>query len=207
MRADPVIFAGVALLVAAALPPLAPLLQARLPLVVLGQYPLIMLGGFLIGLRLAQGRRASWTAAPALVGATVTLAFWLLPRWIDAALTEPALNLTRSLSLWVLAGLPLGWGWSQAGAVLRGFFLANAASMLAVMGWLQLAVPVRLCNAYLLDDQRLLGTGFLVVAGALIFAMFMNAFAGRAGSIAQRTVDAPRRCGEPDRPSRAKCGG
>lgn len=179
MRADRGLLAGVALLALAALPPLAPLLQSRLHVVVLGQYPLLILGGTLIGLRLAQGRLADWTAAPALLGAAFTLAFWLLPRWIDAALADPALGLTRSFSLWLLAGVPLGWGWSLAGPVLRGFVLANAASMLAVMGWLQLAVPVRLCNAYLLSDQRLLGAGFLFAAATLILTLFANTFSGR----------------------------
>lgn len=192
MRADPAIVAGTALLALAALPPLAPILQSWLPLLVLGQYPLIMLGGLLVGRRLARDRRAEWTAAPTLVGAAVTLAFWLLPRWIDAALAEPAAGMARSLSLWLLAGAPLGWGWSQAGPLLRGFVLANAASMLAVMGWLQLAVPMRLCNAYLLSDQRLLGTGFLVAAATLILIMFTQAFVGGDGSSAQRTEDMPR---------------
>lgn len=179
MRADPAIVAGVALLALAALPPLAPLLQSRLHLVVLGQYPLLVLGGILIGRRLARDRRAEWTAAPALASATFTLAFWLLPRWIDAALADPVLDLARALSLWLLVGAPLGWGWAQAGPVMRGFVLANAASMLAVMGWLQLAVPVRLCNAYLLSDQHLLGTDFLVAAAAVILTLFAQAFVGR----------------------------
>jgi len=110
----------------------------------------------------------------------LTLAFWLLPRWIDAALADPAVGAIRSLSLCLLAGVPFGWGWRQAGPVLRGFFLANAASMLAVMGWLQLAVPVRLCNASLLSDQRQLGTGFLAAAAALILTMAAQALLGRA---------------------------
>ncbi|MCL7466564.1 hypothetical protein [Phaeovulum sp. NW3] len=180
MRAEPCIAAGVALVVLAALPPLAPWLQSRLPLVVLGQYPLLVLGGALIGLRLARGRRAGWTAAPALAGAALAMAFWLVPRWIDAALADPTVGLARALCLWLLAGVPLGWGWAQAGPVLRGFALANAASMLAVMGWLQLAIPARLCNAYLLSDQRLLGIGFLAATAALVLSLSARAFVGRA---------------------------
>lgn len=178
MRADRGLVAGIVLGALAALPPLAPVLQSRLPLLVLGQYPLLVLGGALAGRSLARGRDAGWSAGPALLGAGLMLAFWLLPRWIDAALAEPLPGLARPPSLWLLAGMPLGWGWALAGPVLRGFVLANAAAMLAMMGWLQLVVPSRLCNAYLLSDQRHLGLGFLIAATVPILALFARAFVG-----------------------------
>ena len=178
MRVEPAISWGMGIPLVASLPPLAPILAGRLPLVVLGLYPLIIIGGALAGGWLARGRRAEWTAAPALSAAVLTLGFWLLPRWIDAALADPLVWLLRALSLWLLAGVPLGWGWAQAGPVLRGFLLANVVSMLAVMGWLQLAVPARLCNAYLLSDQRLLGAGFLAAAAGLTLAMLAAALLG-----------------------------
>jgi len=179
MRADPVIIAGGALIALAALPPTGPLLEARLPTHILGQYPVVIAGGALLGARLARDRPAPWTAAPALLAAILTLAFWLLPRWIDASLADPATRVAKVASLAGLAGLPLGWGWVQAGAVLRGFLLANTAAMLAVMGWLLLAVPSRLCNAYQLTDQRLAGiclVGFTAIAGALAFMQAMIGF-------------------------------
>lgn len=159
---------GLALVAVAALPPLAPLLTARLATHVLGQYPLIVAGGALIGARLALARPAPWTAAPALLAAVLTLAFWLLPRWIDAAVADPAVAAAKAASLALLAGVPLGWGWAQAGPVLRGFLLANVAAMLAVMGWLQLAVPTRLCNSYLASDQEHYGKALIALALIMI---------------------------------------
>ncbi|MCC7425315.1 MAG: hypothetical protein IT557_00265 [Alphaproteobacteria bacterium] len=193
MRADPVIVAGLALAALAALPPVGPLLEARLPSHILGQYPLIVAGGALIGARLARDRVAAWSAAPALLAAALALSFWLLPCWIDASLADPAVRAARVASLSLLTGLPLGWGWTQAGPLLRGFFVVKATAMLAVMGWLLLAVPARLCNAHLLSDQRLLGIGMVGLAMAVIGLALLRACVGafRATGIAGGTRHAP----------------
>lgn len=178
MRVDHSLAGGSALFALAILPPLGPFLQSRLPYVVLLQYPLIVAGGILIGRRLAARGGAAWTAAPALAAGVLALAFWLLPRWIDGARADLVTGLARALTLWLIAGVPLGWGWAMAGPVLRVWFLANVASMLIVMGWLQLVVPQRLCNAYLLSDQRTLGAGFLVLAAGMVLTVLLQALAG-----------------------------
>jgi len=187
MRADLPLLGGAALILLAVLPPLAPILEARLPTHVLGQYPAVVAGGALIGARLARGRAASWSAAPALLAAVLALVFWLLPRWIDASLADPAVRAAKAASLVLLAGAPLGWGWVRAGALLRGFLVANAATMLAVMGWLLLATPARLCNAYLVTDQRMLGAGFLVAAACLVLALAVRGLCGIELGEARRT--------------------
>lgn len=166
---------GAALVLIALLPPLSEVWEARLTTHLLVQYPLLIGAGALIGAALARSRQARWTAAAALLGAALALGFWLLPRWIDAALTTPLADIFKAGCLFALVGMPLGWGWTQAGPVLRGFAWANAVSMLAVMGWLQLAVPVRLCNRYLLGDQRQLGTALVV-----LMALTLTAGLGRA---------------------------
>lgn len=178
MRADRILYTGLALALLAAVPSFGPFLEARLPTHLLVQYPLIVAGGVLIGARLAHNRPMPWTAAPMLVGAVLVLAFWFLPRWIDASLADPATDAVKVACLFLGAGVPLGWGWMQAGAVLRGFLVANAAAMLGVMGWLLLAVPSRLCNAYLLPDQRLTGMGFAGLAAVIVALAFLSAVTG-----------------------------
>jgi len=92
MRADRAIIGGAALLLLLALSPLGPLLESRLATHILGYYPLNVAGGAVIGAGLAQGRGVPWTAAPALLMATLTLAFWALPRWIDASLADDSVH-------------------------------------------------------------------------------------------------------------------
>jgi len=167
---------GLALIAVAVMRPAAALLEARLTTHILVQYPLLLGGGALIGSALSGKRALAWTAAPSLLGGALALAFWLLPRWIDAAQADIWVDAAKAVTLAGIAGLALGWGWAQSGVVLRGFALANASSMLIVMGWLQLSAPLRLCNAYLLSDQRMLGWGLLIAAAAPVLAILLRAF-------------------------------
>lgn len=170
---------GVSLVLIAVLPPLSPVWQAHLTTHILVQYAFLVGAGTIWGAALAGVRRAYWSAPAALLAAALALAFWLMPRWIDAALAAPMVDLVKAVCLVGLVGMPLGWGWTQAGPVLRGFAWANAVSMLAVMGWLELAVPARLCNSYLLSDQRQLGLAFVSLALALLVAGLGQVLLGR----------------------------
>ena len=48
--------------------------------------------------------------------------------------------------------------------VVQGFFLGNVLPMTAVVGQLYIDAPLRLCNAYLLDDQARLGQWLIALA-------------------------------------------
>ena len=144
---------------------------------VLLQLPLLALAGVLIAKAAIDAKswqQPAWLRgglAPLLI-AIFTIAFWMLPRSIDAALVNPAMALAKFVTLPLLVGVPLAVGWPKAHPLLRGFLKAEAVSMLAVMAFLYTHAPVRICNAYLVDDQVRLGLGFLAasVMCALIWA-------------------------------------
>lgn len=136
---------------------------------VLLQLPLLALAGALIMQAMIEGK--SWRRSPWLQGglapiliALFTIAFWMLPRSIDAALTDPTVELLKFVTIPALIGAPLVIGWPSSHPLLRGFLKAEAVSMLAVLAFLYTHAPVRICNAYLVDDQERLGLGFLLVA-------------------------------------------
>jgi len=54
--------------------------------------------------------------------------------------------------------------------VVQGFFLGNMLPMTAVVGQLYIDSPLRLCNAYLLDDQARLGQWLIALAVLLALA-------------------------------------
>jgi hypothetical protein len=56
--------------------------------------------------------------------------------------------------------------------VVQGFFLGNLLPMTAVVGQLYIDSPLRLCNAYLLDDQARLGQ-WLVATAALLAVVWL----------------------------------
>jgi len=105
-----------------------------------------------------------------------TIAFWMLPRYIDASLTDPMVEAAKFVSLPLLVGAALAVAWPSTHPILRGFLKANAISMLGVMAFLYTHAPIRICNSYLVQDQEQLGYAFLCLAIALSVAWAIPLF-------------------------------
>lgn len=166
------IVAGVALWIVLALPLVRAGLEARLVTHVLVQLLGLATAGYLIGIglrpHLSQAMdRWNRYGATGLALVISTGAIWMLPRAIDASLDSGWVASAKFVSLPLLLGAPLALSWPRFGTILRGFLKANFLSMTIFFGWLYIAAPVRLCNSYLIDDQTLLGTAFLVITGVL----------------------------------------
>src|SRR5690606_16602102 len=56
----------------------------------------------------------------------------------------------------------------------RGFVWTNFFSMLAVLGWLYIVAPVRVCNSYLVNDQEHAGW-YMVILAILLFVWWLGA--------------------------------
>ena len=129
-------------------------------------------------------REAAGGAIPCVVLALFASAYWMLPRALDAALSEPLVEAAKFLSLPALVGLPLALAWPRLSAIGRGFVWTNFISMLAVLGWLYIAAPLRVCNNYLVDEQGY--AGWLMVKIAVLL------FAGWLGTLFVGGVPVPR---------------
>lgn len=150
-------------------PPVKHALEVSMTTQMLVQIPLLVCVGWL--LRAAMPTRAlaltaSWDyrGLTGLVLASVAAVFWLLPRWLDAGVTEPRMAGAKYLTVPLLIGLPLAVSWPRMSFVVRGVFLLEFIATLFRMGWLYLIWPDRLCNNYLLNDQQRLGQ-YLVLIG------------------------------------------
>lgn len=180
--------AAIALVSLLALSPLRLWLEASMVGHMLVQIPLLAAAGALgaCGLPPDLKRRL---AAYNTHGLSFTLlaglvsTYWMLPRALDAALTEPWVEAAKFASLPLLVGLPLAVSWRPLGSIGRGFVLANFISMVAVVGWLYLAAPVRVCNNYLVNQQALAGWLLVAGSGLLFIAWSVPAFVGR-GTVA-----------------------
>lgn len=105
-----------------------------------------------------------------LLVALYAILFWMLPRSIDGALVSPVMEIAKFLSVPILIGAPLRWSWHRAHPLLRGALKCNAMSMCGVLAWLYTSAPIRVCNNYLIDDQKRLGIAFLLVSLGLAVA-------------------------------------
>ena len=184
---------GLILIGMLAVPASRRMLEAQMATHMLVQIPLLALSGVLFAS--AVGARMQRALEPynerGLPGMLVVLfasSYWMLPRALDAALDSPAMEVLKFFSLPLLVGLPLALSWARAGQVGRGFVLANAISMIGVVGWLYRQSPVRLCNYYLIDQQILLGDCLLGLALLMGLACTARAFVGSL-SASERALD------------------
>jgi hypothetical protein len=147
------------------------------------QIPLLAAVGIMSSRLLPQRWQDSLLAAaggaiPCVLTALFVSSYWMLPRALDAALADPLVEIAKFLSLPMLVGLPLGLAWKRLRVIGRGLVWTNFFSMLAVLGWLYIVAPVRLCNNYLVDQQGQAGW-WMVKLALLLFAWWLgNLFVG-----------------------------
>jgi len=191
LSSRPAAWAAVVALLLLSLPPARAALESSMSAQMLLQFPLLALCGFLLAGALPRawrGRIDAWNAhgISGLFATAVIMALLMIPRLLDLALADARIDLAKSLAL-VLCGAALRVSWRRAGFLVQGFFLGNVLPMMAAVGQLYQDSPLRLCNAYLLDDQVRLGqmlVGLAVAVGLAWFARLLLALVRQDGAAA-----------------------
>jgi hypothetical protein len=175
--ATPATLAGLAAL---ALPPVRGWMESSMSLHMLLQFPLLVAAGFLLARAIPTRWRAlldGWNAhgMAGLLACALTLMVLMIPRALDLVLSDPVLEAAKWLAR-LACGAALRLSWQRAGLLVQAFFLGNVLPMMAAAGQLYQDAPLRLCNAYLLDDQVRLGQGLvtlslLAASAAAVYAM------------------------------------
>lgn len=162
--------AGLLLLAVLALPPARAALEGSMMRHMLLQFPLVALAGGLLAGALpgrVQDAVQRWNAfgITGLVASALVLMLLMIPRLLDLALVDPGMAAGKWLAL-LSCGAALRLSWARAGGVVQAFFLGNVLPMMAVAGQVYQEAPLRLCNAYLLDDQVRLGQALVALSVA-----------------------------------------
>lgn len=174
-------FMGIGLVVLLGLPGARGLLEREMVTHMLVQIPLLAIAGVLIAAGIpstVRTRIVAWNrrgVAGALLAAIVS-SWWMVPRALDSVLASPGAEWWKFASLPLLAGVPAALSWQPLGSIGRGFVIANVLPMWAVVGWLYVAAPVRVCNYYLVDQQVVAGMGLLWLSIAAGLAFCAAAF-------------------------------
>ncbi len=155
-------------------------LEASMTAHLLIQMPLLVAigvsAGHLLTLRWRSGLLAGvGGAVPLTTLALLASSYWMLPRAMDAALAGTAMETVKFISLPLLVGLPLALAWGKLSLIGRGLVLTNLMSMLAVLGWLYIVAPVRVCNSYLVDAQSSAGW-WMVRLAVLLFLGWLGSW-------------------------------
>ena len=161
-----------------ALPGMRHFLEASMTRHMLVQFPLLALAGFCLAGALPQSfvaRLDRWNGygISGLSATALVLGLLMIPRLLDLALVDGRVELAKWLAL-LLSGAALRLSWRPAGLLVQGFFLGNVLPMTAVVGYLFESSPVRVCNAYLLDDQERLGQRMLWITAVTGLVWFTN---------------------------------
>ena len=147
------------------------------------QMPLLALAGFVAAAALPPGRRSALHrlaggSLPLALAAMLASSYWMIPRALDAALVDPWAETAKFVTLPLFVGAPLALAWERLGSIGRGFVWTNFFSMLAVLGWLYIAAPVRVCNSYLVGEQAVAGWSMVYLAIALFIGWLSSLFVG-----------------------------
>lgn len=166
---------GMLLLLILTLAPVRQLLEQGMRLHMLAQYPLLMLSGALLVRVMPETitRTLSTWNAMGITGLTAAMLFTtvlMIPRVLDLALIDGRVEMAKIAAL-IFIGSVICASWRDAGLVVQAFFLGSILPMTIVVGTLYQNAPLRLCNAYRLDDQQNLGLilVWLAVAAAAIW--------------------------------------
>jgi len=183
--------AAIALPVALATPWMRAWLESSMALHMLVQMPLLAAAGFAAAAALPAPRAQAIVdgvggVVPCLLVASLASMFWMVPRALDLALAGIAVETAKFVTLPLLVGAPLALAWPRLGLLGRGFVWTNLASMLAVLGWLYRASPLRACNAYPVADQRAAGDWLIFLAIVVFVGWLATLF------VAQPAQDAAR---------------
>jgi hypothetical protein len=166
-----VAFGILVLLLLLALPTSRQALEASMTIHMLVQYPLLAGAGFVLANTLSPAwvdRLNAWNAygLSGLFATALILAILMIPRVLDLALVNGQVETAKWLAL-IFCGAAIRFSWVPAGLLVQGFFLGNVLPMMAVVGNLYESSPVRVCNAYLLEDQAQLGQWLLWITTAI----------------------------------------
>ena len=183
--------AALALLGVLALPGARQLLESGMTRHMLVQFPLLAACGFALEGALPARWRiriARWNAhgISGLFAVALVLGVVMIPSVLDLALVDARVESAKWLAL-VFCGAALRLSWRPAGLLVQGFFLGNVLPMTVVAGHLYQDSPIRLCNAYLLDDQVRLGQMLVwicVAVAAIWFGRLVLALMRRDAAVA-----------------------
>ncbi|HKI59825.1 MAG TPA: hypothetical protein VKA23_02215 [Mariprofundaceae bacterium] len=176
---------GVVLIGVLSLPHSRAALESSLIHHMLIQIPLLVLSGWLVGkgvvdrISVTSLKRWNERGVAGLIVALFGMLFWMIPRWLDASLSEPLWEVIKFVSIPLMIGLPLAISWPHLSSFARAVVWSNAISMLLFIGWLYVSAPVRVCNNYLVNQQEEFGYTAMVLSLLIAIYWVGRLFFGR----------------------------
>jgi hypothetical protein len=171
---------GSSILLILLIPPIRVYMESTMIIHMLVQLPLLIIAGWFLG-EYVNGKFPKVfivyndNGVPGIILFVAITMFWMLPRTLDEALAFPMYELFKFVSL-PISGILLVDSWGKINALGRIFIYLNYLSMFALMGWLYLDSPIQICNNYLVNQQKVLGWGFIFITAVMILYVVQSVF-------------------------------
>lgn len=172
--------------------PLRTGLESSMVLHMLVQLPLLAWSGYCLGGAWMRSRPEGVLArnligvqsfnaggATGLLAASFVMVLWMLPRFLDLARLDAAVDAIKFLSV-PAAGLAVALSWPRCPPIARAVVHLEVIATLFRFGWGYLAADGRLCLAYLVDDQQRTGELLLWLGAAYAVAVAWRPMFGHA---------------------------
>lgn len=145
------------------------------------QMPMLVIAGLLMGRFIIDKfpnffEKWNNNGIPGILLFVMIIVYWMLPRTMDEALTEPFIEIFKFISLPFLAGVSLRDSWKKLGENWKNGIVFLFAALSIGMGWLYTTSPVQLCNNYLVMEQITLGWAFITLAICLVIYLIYTHF-------------------------------
>jgi hypothetical protein len=163
--------------------PLRGWFESGMALHMLAQLPLLAITGYVMGRAWLESRPGGFSARSlgfvqtfnaggitGIIAASFVMVLWMLPRFLDLARLDSAVNLLKFVSV-PLAGLAVALSWPRLPLIARAVVHLEVIATLLRFGWGYLAAEERLCLAYLADDQQRTGMILLWLGGIYAVAV------------------------------------
>ncbi|GAB3060328.1 hypothetical protein [Virgibacillus ainsalahensis] len=176
---------GLLLYVFLMLPPVVTLAESIMAIHMHMQMPLLVIAGMLMTPFLQKkfpGFFRKWNSngVPGIILFMIIVIYWLIPRTMDEALTIPAVEIFKFISLPFLAGLPLYDSWKKLSETGKNIIYISLSILFGIMAWLYIASETQLCNSYLIVEQKTLGWGFFFIAACILIYFIQLLFINRS---------------------------
>lgn len=172
---------GLVLFIFLALPPVIALAESVMVIHMHMQMPLLIISGMLMA-PFFQKRFptffSKWNenGVPGILLFLIIIGYWLLPRAMDEALTIPAVEIFKFISLPFLVGVPLRDSWSKLSTRWKNIVFTTVSFLFGIMAYLYIFSDSQICNNYLVVEQKTLGWAFLFTAIAIMVYFIQSLF-------------------------------
>ncbi|HMR05928.1 MAG TPA: hypothetical protein PKA88_09120 [Polyangiaceae bacterium] len=160
------------------------------PRFVLIHVPVWLVLGYLAGRRFRVARGVAWNplGLTGLVFFLGSLAFWMIPRSVDAAALSPWIDQLLHANL-LAAGFAFAWSVPVMPFVLRAAIGIYGASMIFALGMLYTHYSALLCGIFTLGEQKQTGQWLLLLSAPIVIALLVSGY--RALAREQHHLPAP----------------